>query len=155
MMKRRILVAIACTLAAGTMASAQDSVKMDPALLTAKEKVIEAQRTCNVALANEWVTDDMLFIHANGILQDKKAFGDFVKTCTLADIRFDVDNVRTYGDVAVLSGKLPFKMKQGTSMSFFVSEVYVKRNGKWLFASHQSTDAASFIASMKPPAGSK
>jgi hypothetical protein len=154
-MKRRILVAIACSLAAGTMASAQDSVKMDPALLMAKEKVIEAQKTCNVALANEWVTDDMLFIHANGILQDKKAFGDFVKTCTLADIRFDVDNVRMYGDVAVLSGKLPFKMKQGPGMSFFVSEVYVKRNGKWLFASHQSTDAPSFIASMKALAASK
>ena len=37
---------------------------MDPSLLAAKEKLIEAQKTCNVALANEWVTADMLFIHS-------------------------------------------------------------------------------------------
>ena len=52
-------------------------------------------------------------------------------------------------------GVLPFKVKKGPSMMFHVSEVYVKRNGKWLFASHQSTDAPSFIAAMKAPAGSK
>ena len=35
------------------------------------------------------VTDDMLFLHANGNVEDKNAFTDFVSKCALEDIRLD------------------------------------------------------------------
>lgn len=146
---KRFLMTTAFAVMAGSLMTAQGAPSVDPALMAAQTKFLEAQKTCNAAGIGGMVTDDMLFLHADGRVEDKAAFTKFVSMCVLEDIRFDVKTARTYGDVAVLTGALPFKIKQGPSMSFVVSQVYVKRNGTWLFASHQSTDAGSFGVSKK------
>lgn len=146
-----IVFALALGAAGGTRVIAQAGVTIDPALMAAQQKFHNAQKTCNVAEISQMVTDDMMFLHADGRVEDKKAFTDFVSKCSLSDIRLDVKTARIYGDVAILTGDLPFTVTQGPSMSFVVSQMYVKRQGKWLFASHQSTDAKSFIASFSAP----
>lgn len=147
-MTQRSLLVLGIALGLGATAAAQQGASIDPALMAAKNKFINAYKTCNMADLNAGVTEDMLFIHASGEYQDKKVFADHVGTCFLSDLRFDPDTVRTLGDVAILSGPLTFKTKQGMGMTFVVSEAYVKRGGKWLFAWHQSTDANGFKAAM-------
>jgi hypothetical protein len=141
---RRLLTATALVMTAGGALAAQS---VDPALMAAQTKFHEAQKTCNAGIG-AMVTDDMLFLHADGRVEDKAAFTKFVSMCVLEDIRLDVKTARMYGDVAVLTGSLPFKVKQGPGMTFMATQVYVKRNGTWLLASHQSTHAESFAAAM-------
>src|SRR5688572_24897533 len=123
----RFLMGTVLAIGAGTVLSAQGAASVDPALMAAQTKFHEAQKTCNAAGIGVMVTDDMLFLHADGRIEDKAAFTKFVSACVLEDIRLDVKTARIYGDVAVLTGNLPFKVKQGPSMSFLVSQVYVKR----------------------------
>lgn len=143
-MRHRLGILCVLMAAAGAVPDAQVAPSVDAALMAAQSRFQEAQKTCDAAGMAKLVTEDMLVLHADGRVEDKQAFAKFVSQCVLEDIRFDVKTVRLYGDVAVLTGTLPFKIKQGPSMSFAVTQVYVKRNGTWLFASHQSTDAASF-----------
>ena len=148
-MRRLLMVTVLAAFAGGAL-GAQSVASIDPALMAAQTKFHEAQKTCNAAGIGAMVTEDMLFLHADGRVEDKAAFTKFVSACVLEDIRLDVTTARTYGDVAVLMGTLPFKVKQGPGMTFRATQVYVKRNGAWLFASHQSTHAESFAASMAP-----
>jgi ketosteroid isomerase-like protein len=109
------------------------------AALAAQKKFVEAYRTCNVSAMNQIVTDDMQFIHVGGNTQDKAQFVAGVGACGLADLTIDVTKVRMYGETAVLQGNLHYKSKQGPGGMLIVSEVFVKRQGAWQFASHQST----------------
>jgi uncharacterized protein (TIGR02246 family) len=145
---KRVLMVAGLVAFTGAALSAQGAPAVDPAVMAAQAKFHEAQKTCNAAGIAGMVTDDMLFLHADGRVEDKAAFTKFVSMCALEDIRLDVKTARTYGDVAVLTGSLPFKVKQGPSMTFMATQVYVRRNGAWLLASHQSTHAESFAAAM-------
>jgi uncharacterized protein (TIGR02246 family) len=118
-------------------------------VLAVEKKFIDAQKTCNVAELNTVVADDMQFIHVGGNTQDKAAFVAGVGMCALSNLTLDVTKVRLYGDTAVLQGTQVHTLKNGTSGTLIVSQVYVKQNGAWKFASHQSTAPAA------PPAAKK
>jgi ketosteroid isomerase-like protein len=142
-MKQRILFGFAlgvaaCVTLAGQQGSAADDV------LVAAQKFHNAVQTCNVPAVSQMVTDDMLWLHANALVQDKKAYLAAVAGCGFEDIHLEVKTARMYGDVAILTGNLPYKLKKGGSQTLFASQVYVKRNGAWLLASHQGADTASF-----------
>jgi ketosteroid isomerase-like protein len=122
-----------------TAGSVYAQAKPEDAVLAAQTKFVDAYRTCNVAEMNKIVTDDMQFIHVGGNTQDKAQFIAGVSACSLADLRIDVSKVRMYGDAAIIQGMFNFKLKQGTGGTLVISEVFVKRNGNWQFASHQST----------------
>jgi ketosteroid isomerase-like protein len=143
-----MMFALAMATIGAAEARAQKEPTIDPALMAAQQKFHDLQKSCNAAEIGHLVTDDMMFLHADGRLEDKAAFTKFVSACQLSDIRLNVKSARMYGDFAVLQGDLPFTIKNGPSMNFAVTQVWLKRQGKWLFASHQSTDAKSFIASM-------
>jgi ketosteroid isomerase-like protein len=113
--------------------------KPEDAVLAAQKKFVDAYRTCNVAEMNTIVTDDMQFIHVGGNTQDKAQFVAGIGTCSLADLRIDVSKVRIYGDAAIIQGMFNYKPKQGAGGTLVISEVFVKKNGAWQFASHQST----------------
>src|SRR5205823_1674852 len=103
-----------------------------------------AMKTCNVSDLNRMVTDDVLWLHANALVQDKKALTAAVAGCGFDDIHFEVKTARVYGDAAIVTGNMPYRLKNGASQTLFASQVYVKRNGTWLLASHQGADTASF-----------
>lgn len=114
------------------------------------QRFITAQKTCNTAELNKIVTDDMQFIHMAGNTQDKAAFVAGVGGCALSNLTLDVTKVRLYGDnTAILQGTQVHTLKNGTQGTLIVSQVYVKQNGAWKFASHQSTAPAA------PPAATK
>jgi uncharacterized protein (TIGR02246 family) len=114
------------------------------------QRFITAQKTCNTAELNKIVADDMQFIHVGGMTQDKMAFVQGVGGCALSNLTLDVNKVRVYGDAtAILQGTQVHTLKNGTGGTLIVSQVYVKQNGAWKFASHQSTAPAA------PPAAKK
>lgn len=114
------------------------------------QRFITAQKTCNTAELNKIVTDDMQFIHMAGNTQDKTAFVAGVGACALSNLTLDVTKVRLYGDnTAIVQGTQVHTLKNGMSGTLIVSQVYVKQNGAWKFASHQSTAQAA------PPAAKK
>ncbi len=117
--------------------------------LTAQKKFIEAYKTCNVPELSKLITSDMQFIHVGGMTQDKTSFVAGVGGCALSNLVLEVSKVRMYGDTAVIQGTQTHTLKNGTSGTLVVSQVYVKQNGAWLFASHQSTAPAA------PPAAKK
>jgi ketosteroid isomerase-like protein len=137
---KRIAIGIVFVVAACSGLSAQDGAR--DAVVAAGNKFVDAYKACNVNELGRQVTDDMQFMHIGGMLQDKKAFLAGVGTCALTDLQVDVMNVRIYGDAAIITGKQNYKTKT-MSGSLFYTEVWVKRNGGWLFASHQSTVPAA------------
>jgi hypothetical protein len=70
--------------------------------------------------------------------------------CNFENIRLDIKTARMHGDVAIVSGDMPFKIKNGPSMSFLTIQVFVKRQGMWLFAWQHSTDLARNKAAQSP-----
>ncbi len=147
-MTNRALVglALAAVAYAGVPAGAQEGGAQNAAL-AAQKKFLEAYKTCNVAEMNTLVTDDMQFIHTGGNTQDKAQFVAGVGSCSLTDLTLDITKVRMYGDTAIISGKFNYATK-ATKGTLIISEVYVKKDGHWLFASHQSTEPAA----PRPPA---
>ncbi len=115
--------------------------------LAAQKKFFEAYRTCNIPQLNAVITDDMQFIHAGGMTQDRASFVAGVGACVLADLTIDVTKVRVYGDTAIIQGSQVHTLKNGTKGTLLVSEVFVKQGGAWKFASHQST-----VPGQQPPA---
>ena len=142
-MKRTVIgVVVAAVAVCGAFVQAKESGAQDAAL-AAQKKFVEAYRTCNVPEMNKIVTEDMQFIHVGGMTQDRTTFVNGVGQCSLADLNVEVTKVRMYGDAAVIMGKFNYKTKQGPAGMLIISEVFVKQNGAWRFASHQSTAPAS------------
>ena len=117
--------------------------------LAAQKKFIAAYKTCNVPELSKLITGDMQFIHVGGHTQDKAQFVAGVGSCPLSNLALEVSKVRMYGDTAIIQGTQTHTGKNGTSGTLIVSQVYVKQDGSWLFASHQSTAPAG------PPAAKK
>ena len=111
--------------------------------LAAQKQFIAAYKTCNVPELNKLITGDMQFIHVGGNTQDKAQFVAAVGGCSLSNLALEVSKVRLYGDTAIIQGTQTHTGKNGTSGTLIVSQVYVKQNGAWKFASHQSTAPAA------------
>lgn len=110
------------------------------------QRFIAAQKSCNTAELHKMVADDMQFIHVGGMTQDKTTFVQGVGACALSNLTLDVTKVRLYGDTAILQGTQVHTLKNGTSGTLIVSQVYVKQGGTWKFASHQSTAPAPQVS---------
>jgi uncharacterized protein (TIGR02246 family) len=135
------------TLVLGANAASADTQQDIVALA---QRFIAAQKTCNTAELNTIVADDMQFIHVGGMTQDKAAFVAGIGGCMFSNLTLDVTRVRVYGDsTAIVQGTQVHSLKNGAGGTLIVSQVYVKQNGAWKFASHQSTAPAA------PPAAKK
>jgi ketosteroid isomerase-like protein len=138
-MMRHLLIplALGILVVAGGHAQSKDH----DAVADAGRRFAAAFETCNVGAINAMVTDDMQFIHSDGRIQGKAEFAGEVAGCALAKLQVEVSKVRMYGDAAILQGVFQFTTKKGQPGKLLISEVFVRRNGNWLFASHQSTPA--------------
>jgi uncharacterized protein (TIGR02246 family) len=111
------------------------------AVIASSRRVANAWETCNVGEIRTLTTDDMQFIHSDGRIQGQDQFAKEVSGCSIAKLQVEVSLVRMYGDAAILQGRYVFTTKKGQPGALLISEVFVRRNGNWLFASHQSTPA--------------
>lgn len=148
-MRQRLLASVLFGMVGVGMPHAQEAPPIDPGVLAAQQKFHHGVKTCNMADLNAVVADDLVYIHGNGHIDDKKSLFAVVSKCVFSEFRLDVKTSRMHGDTAILVGDLPFAMKSGLSMTLFVSQTYIKRNGTWRLVSHQGADTASFGAVKK------
>src|SRR5262247_2368816 len=136
-MRLRLSIGLALVLAMSAGAFAAGETAGD-AVVAAHRAFMQAYKTCNTATLNTLIADDMEFLHAGGMLQNKDAFVKGVAACSLTDLTSEVTNTRVYGDTGLVMGKLNYKTKTVGGVLYF-TQVYVKRSGKWVFVNHQST----------------
>jgi len=122
----------------------------DAATVTEIERLEE--RRCRVLVARDYavladlVADDLVHIHATGMVDDKASYlaGVEQRLDFLKVERKDL-TVRRYGDVAVATGSLHQTIlvratKQEHEMKIVTTQVWVLQDGNWRLSSFQATN---------------
>jgi ketosteroid isomerase-like protein len=143
--------ALATVLSVQAGAQGSDSAKDE--VIAAQKRFYEAYQACDAKAMAGLVTDDMWYFHSTGGIQHDKAemLASLTPDCFIEVLRCDVRTVRIYGDTAVLVGDLHFKGK-GTpkvAAQLTSSQVFVKQNGRWLFASNMSAEPVPLDTSVR------
>lgn len=120
---------------------AQEKVATD-AVIAADNRWANAYATCDAKTWNELFADDTTFIHAVGNTDDKAGMLVRLKDCPMEWVANEVHKVRLYGDVAIVNGSMQLRRKGATTIGATVyTRTYVRQNGAWRIAAHQSTAA--------------
>jgi hypothetical protein len=94
------------------------------------------------------VDDDYITINADGVMADKKqtmeqiAIRNTSKTNPFAmvtETRTSDRKVRKYGDIAIITGKAAFMAGTNKLAEVYYTEIWRKKNGKWMFNGWQGT----------------
>jgi uncharacterized protein (TIGR02246 family) len=159
-------VLVAALTAMTTLASAQSSGNAGAAkeadlaiareVLAAQKTFYQAYRTCNEQDMASLVTDDLMYLFSVGFMHKGKT--EFLKSLEPAgcgwdvlQVDVDINDVRIYGDTAILFGNFRYKGKNAEPIdaNLMAMQVFVKRDGKWLFAANSTTEAVPLGASKK------
>ncbi len=103
----------------------------------------EAMTTKNIALLKEMLSDDLTYLHSNGLLEDKQQHLNNISTgyLTYSTLRPETMAVRVHGRSAIGNGIVhvtgvangkPFDIR------LRYTDVYFKKKGKWQLAAWQS-----------------
>lgn len=89
---------------------------------------------------DRWLADDLVYAHANGLAQTK---AEYIKSVTSGPAHYETFKesdvkISIYGKAAVLTGFEDVTPGKGESYRVRRLEVYVKNNGHWQMAAHQS-----------------
>ena len=121
-------------------------------VLAAQKHFYEAYRTCDEQEMAKLVTDDLLYVFSVGFMHRGKE--EFLKSlepegCGWDVLQVDVNDVRILGDTAILVGDFKYKGKNAAPVdaNLMAMQVFVKRNGQWLFAANSTTEAIPLGAS--------
>lgn len=155
-MTRRSLVA--CILLArlaplGVPVAAQSGASgVEGAVLSAQARWFDAYAGCKTQEMPALLADGMMFIHHMGRAETKTEFLKGHASCGVVQIGSEGTKVRVFGDTAIVTGHLTFRLKNAEGKGSFASptssasfstfqygEVFVRQNGTWLLAQHQST----------------
>lgn len=91
-----------------------------------------------------WMLDDnLMYVHSNGWIETKADVINDLKTGKLVYRQVDIKeaSVRLYESTAIVTGNGAFSgVNSGTEFSLNLSftEVYVKKNGRWVLASRHA-----------------
>jgi len=144
-------IAIAAALAAQAAAQGGDSAKDEVA--AAQTRFYETYQACDGEAMAGLVTDDMWYFHSTGGIQHNKAemLESLEGDCFIEILRCDIRSVRIYGDTAVVVGDLHFKGKDTPKVEAKLtsSQVFVKQDGRWLFASNMSAEPVPLDTSVR------
>ena len=135
------LIAVSMLLSADIDLYGSDTAKD---VLTADKERTEAQIKQDAATLDRLLGDDLIYVHASGLVQGKAEFMADLKSSkriykkvTNSDV-----NVRVLKDAAVITAKtqisVSFEGKEN-ELSLQVIQVYAKRNGRWQLIAYQST----------------
>lgn len=97
----------------------------------------------------DYVTNDFFSINADGVTADKaqtladSARGKMLAACTYKT--YD-ENIRVYGTTGVVTGRTQAFMNGTMLVEFLHTAIFVKQNGKWMYAGWQGT-----ISKNSPP----
>ena len=98
------------------------------------------------AALGDLVGDDLVHIHTTGMVDDKGSYLAGVRDrLEFRDVRRQDLIVRTYGDVAVATGRLHQTVRvratqQELNMKIMTTQVWVRRDGAWRQASFHATN---------------
>lgn len=114
------------------------------------DEVIDAEtRRCGAIEANDWdmladlLTESFQYLHASGRVHDKVGHLELAKRRRRVLSRTDLV-VRTYGNVAVMTGGLTMRFPEPEGApeevnEYFVVQVWVEQNGTWKLDAYQSS----------------
>src|SRR5947199_5773192 len=141
-MKRTLAVAL-LGLLAGSRAWAQASSLVEQDIIKLEQAVTDAQFKKDRAALERFLADDYLYTHSNGsVLNKAQEIAESMSSdvqwtdSKLADLK-----VRIFGDVVVLTGRQTI---QGTAKGYVpgprrITDIFVKRSGRWQRAGGQAT----------------
>jgi ketosteroid isomerase-like protein len=141
-MWRAVLVGAAALLAAAP-AYSQTPNANEQAVLKAYRALDQAQFKKDRATMERLMADDYVYTHSNGAVNDKAA--DIKETMSddikWTDTRSDDLKVRTYGNVAVVTGQVTLT---GSAKNYVpgprrFTEIWIKRDGRWKNIGGQTT----------------
>ena len=121
----------------GQESAPSDSLKN--VLIGKEAEMFHAMTTGDRVAAERIIGPDYITINADGVMEDRaemmKTFGKFKgATFTLSDKR-----IRTYGDIAIITGGAKFYIKSILAAKVFYTETWIYRNNQWYFIGWQGT----------------
>jgi hypothetical protein len=110
----------------------------------AQRQRFEAMMKQDVVALDTLLDDELDYIHTGGDLQSRSQFIDMIKKQTLvyesiapSDVR-----VRVYNGLALSTGRSQMRVRSAAGVSSFgirFTEVYVRRDGRWLLTAWEAT----------------
>jgi ketosteroid isomerase-like protein len=135
-----VLLALTLAVAAVRAASPEDAVR------DAEKRWASAVVAKDVAALDKIYTDDLIYAHATGSIESKQHYIDRLKTGKQRydSIKHESTKVAMYPDAAVAHSILRMTGNNGQPFNDHVMmmHLWVKQNGTWRLAAHQTTKLA-------------
>jgi uncharacterized protein (TIGR02246 family) len=97
------------------------------------EDYINAVKSSDVRRFAEILADDFLCTMPDGTLMDRTQFLEHTaKPYLLLDLAAHDVNVRLFGDFAIVHARTTFVSREGTSGSGRYTDVWARRDGRWI-----------------------
>ena len=122
------------------MASVTDTQSDLATLTELNEDYIRSVQNSDVSRFDEILADDFLCSLPDGSLIDRARF--LIHTAapvTISDLKAEDVNVRLMGDFAIIHARTTFTTKDGRQASGRYTDVWARRNGRWLAVSAHVT----------------
>ena len=101
---------------------------------------IQSVQHSNVKRFDEFLSDDFLASMPDGSLLDRKAFLQHTATpVTIRNLQAHEVNVRLMGDFAIIHARTTYTTADGAESGGRYTDVWARRNGKWLAVSAHVT----------------
>ena len=86
------------------------------------------------------LAEDFLNSNPDGTLVDRAAFlKQIAPPCAVQNLRAEDVRIRVLGDVAIIHARTTYRTKEGREGSGRYTDVWAKRNGRWLAVSAHVT----------------
>jgi ketosteroid isomerase-like protein len=117
------------------------SMANDLELLTKlNDDYIQSVQHSNVKRFDEILSDDFLCSNPDGTLIDRKAFlQQTARPVTIRNLKAHDVNVRLMGDFAIIHARTSYTTADGAESGGRYTDVWARRNGKWLAVSAHVT----------------
>jgi uncharacterized protein (TIGR02246 family) len=102
-------------------------------LMWLNDEYIQSVKQSDVSRFREILADDFLCTMPDGSIVDRDQFLEHIaKPYALGNLQADDVNVRLMGDVAIVHARTTFTQPDGTPGSGRYTDVWARRDGRWL-----------------------
>lgn len=151
MKRTKLILMLALIIAQQSFAQTNAAAKAIKELEAAEAKMMVGITHHDPLYLKNDVIEDFFSINADGTTENKiqmvadSTRGKFFSLFTYK--MFD-KNIRMYGSTGVITGRVQAFMKESMAVEFLYTAVFVKQNGKWMYAGWHGTISRN---SPKPP----
>lgn len=109
-------------------------------LLALNRDYIHSVQTSNAGRFEEILAEDFLCSNPDGTLIDRKAFLERIaQPATISNLEASDVKLRRMGDFAIIHARTTFTMPDGRAASGRYTDVWARRDGRWLAVSAHVT----------------